>query len=134
MSEANVEIARRVTDAYNRRDVDTVFAELATPDFEWWPALTKPYVGGCYRGREGAERFAADTRENWEELQSVAEEYRDLGDRVLLLGRLKGRGKGSGVPLDQPYAVIFDSRSDRTWRFRAYFDRAEALKAVGPEK
>ena len=31
MSAENVEIAKRVTDAYNRRDVDTVFAELATP-------------------------------------------------------------------------------------------------------
>ena len=134
MSAENVEIAKRVTDSYNRRDVDTVFAELATPDFEWWPALTKAYEGGCYRGREGAERFAADTRENWEELQSVAEEYHDLGDRVLLLGRLKGRGKGSGAPVDQPYAAIFDFRGDRTWRFRAYFDRAEALKAVGLEQ
>jgi|SRR5580693_4905072 ketosteroid isomerase-like protein len=67
MSTENVEIAKRLTDAYNRRDVDTVFAELATPDFEWWPALTKAHEGGCYRGREGAERFAADTRENWED-------------------------------------------------------------------
>jgi hypothetical protein len=61
MSAGNVEIAKRVTDAYNQRDVDTVFAELATPGFEWWPALTRAYEGGCYRGREGAERFAAAT-------------------------------------------------------------------------
>ena len=51
-----------------------------------------------------------------------------------MLGRLKGRGKGSGAPVDQPYAAIFDFRGDRTWRFRAYFDRAEALKAVGLEQ
>ena len=38
MSRENVEVAKRVVDAYNRRDVDGLFAELATPDFEWWPA------------------------------------------------------------------------------------------------
>ncbi len=131
MSQENVELAKRAADAYNRRDIDTLFAELATPDFEWWPALTRAYEGGCYQGREGAERFAADTRENWEELQTIAEEFRDLGDRVLMLGRQLGRGKGSGAQVDAPIAAIYDFRGDRIWRFRAYFDRAEALRAAG---
>jgi ketosteroid isomerase-like protein len=85
MSRDKVDLAKRVVDAYNRRDVDTLFAELATSDFEWWPALTRAYEGGCYQGREGVERFADDTRENWEESQTMAEEFRDLGDRVLVL-------------------------------------------------
>jgi ketosteroid isomerase-like protein len=126
-----VDLAKRFQDAYNHRDVDGAFAELVTPDFEWWPALTRAYEGGCYRGREGVERFLVDTSENWEELQGVAEEFRDLGDRVLTLGRLTGRGKGSGAPVDQPYAAILDFRGDRIWRFRAYFDRAEGLRAAG---
>ena len=90
-----------------------------------------PRWGGGYRGREGVERFAADTRENWEELQNVAEEFRDLGDRVLSLGRIKGRGKGSGAPVDQPFAAILDFRGDRIWRSRVYLDRAEGLRAAG---
>jgi hypothetical protein len=97
MSRDKVDVAKRVVDAYNRRDVDGLFAELATPDFEYYPAVTRALEGGGYRGREGLERFDADTRENWEELQSLPEEFRDLGDRVLVLGRLKGRGKGSGT-------------------------------------
>jgi ketosteroid isomerase-like protein len=86
MSRDKVEPVKRAVDAYNRRDVDTFFAELATPDFEWFPALTRAFEGGGYRGREGVERFQADTRENWEELQTLPEEFRDLGDRVLVLG------------------------------------------------
>jgi ketosteroid isomerase-like protein len=131
MSRDKVDVAKRVVDAYNRRDVNALFAELATPDFEWWPALTRAYGGGCYQGREGVERFAADTRENWEELQTIAEEFRDLGDRVLVLGRQVGRGKGSGAQVDAPLATILDFRGDRIWRFRAYFDRAEGLRAAG---
>ena len=64
-------------------------------------------------------------------MQIIAEEFRDLGDRVLELGRMKGRGKGSGVPVDQPFVSILDFRGDRIWRLRVYHDRAEGLRAAG---
>ena len=97
MPQDKVKVARRAVDAYNRRDVDGLFAELATPDFEWYPGIVRALDGGGYRGREGVDRFAADTSENWAELQIIAEEFRDLGDRVLVLGRIRGRGKGSAT-------------------------------------
>jgi ketosteroid isomerase-like protein len=132
MSRDKVDVAQRVTDAYNRRDVDGAFAELATPDFEWYPGIVRALDGGGgYSGREGIEKFAADTRENWEELQNVAAEFRDLGDLVFVLGRLKGRGKGSGAPVDQQFAGTYDFRGDRIWRYRVYFDHAEGLRAAG---
>jgi ketosteroid isomerase-like protein len=131
MPQDKVELARRAVDTYNRRDVDGWFAEFATPDFEWHPALVRALDASRYRGREGIERFVADTSENWGELQTIAEEFRDLGDRVLVLGRLTGRGKGSGAPVDQTFAGIFDFRGERIWRYQAYFDRAEGLRAAG---
>ena len=131
MSRDKVDVAERMVDAYNRRDVDGLFAELATPDFEWHPGIHRALDGGSYRGREGVERFTADTSENWAELQIIADELRDLGDRVLVLGRLEGRGKGSGVPVVQPVVTILDFRGDRVWRSRVYLDRAEGLRAAG---
>ena len=131
MPRDKVDIARQVIDAYNCRDVDGLFAELATPDFEYYPGIVRALDGGGYRGRKGVERFAVDTSENWEELQSVPEEFRDLGDRVLVLGRMQGRGKGSGVPVDQPYVAILDFRGDRIWRSRIYLDLPEGMRAAG---
>ena len=61
----------------------------------------------------------------------VAEEFRDLGDRVLLLGRIEGRGRASGVPVDPPFVSILDFRGDRIWRNRVYFDHGEGLRAAG---
>ena len=131
MSQENVEIAKRSVELYNRRDLEAFFAEVATADIEWWPALTRAYGGGCYRGREGVESFLVDTRENWEELLMVAEEYRDLGDCVLMQGRLYGRGTGSGARVDAPVWNILDFRGGRIWRSRVYVDHAEALRAAG---
>jgi ketosteroid isomerase-like protein len=94
-------------------------------------APSGPLEGVGYRGREGVERFAVDTSENWEELQNIPEEFRDLGNRVLVLFRLRGRGKASGAPVDQPCACILDFRGDRIWRNRVYLDRAEGMRVAG---
>ena len=131
MPQDKMDVAKRALDANNRRDVDGLFAELVTPDFVWESALAGGLDGGSYRGREGVERFAADTSEYWEELQNTVEEFRDLGDRVLVLGRLRGRGKGSGAQVEAPLAMILDFRGDRIRRMRAYLDRAEAFRAAG---
>ena len=55
MSQENVAIAKRLMDAYNRRDVDA-YVECATADFELFPVFVGAVEGGSYRGREGIER------------------------------------------------------------------------------
>jgi ketosteroid isomerase-like protein len=52
MASANVEIVKRVTDAYNRADVEA-FAEVITPDFELSPWISGTVDSDSYRGREG---------------------------------------------------------------------------------
>jgi ketosteroid isomerase-like protein len=131
MPRDKVDVAKRVVDTYNRRDVDGFFAELATPDFELYPGTVSALDGGGYRGPEGVQRYMVDVSEDWGELQNVPEEFRDLGDRVLVLFTFRGRGKGSGAPVEQPAACIFDFRGDRTWRARVYLDRAEGLRVAG---
>jgi len=50
MSQENVEIAKRAAEAYNRRDVDTSFAELATPDLARPPRMSeKPGLSRVFR-------------------------------------------------------------------------------------
>jgi ketosteroid isomerase-like protein len=43
----------------------------------------------------------------------------------------RGRAKASGVPVDQPVAHVFRFEGEKVDQCHAYFDRAEALKAVG---
>jgi ketosteroid isomerase-like protein len=130
MSLENVEIVKRALDAFNRRDLDA-YDDLYTPDYQWFPALTGTVEGGNYRGRAGMEAWFVEASDTWEWFRMVTDELRDLGDRVLGLGRIEGRGRGSGVQLDAPAGIIIELRGDKISRVRTYLDHGEALRAAG---
>jgi ketosteroid isomerase-like protein len=133
MSQENVEMGKRAIETLARRDLDA-YDDLYAPDLEWFPAgplalQGEGYAG--YRGREGLETFLRDRRVMWEEIRTVEQEFRDLGERVLMLGRLDVRVRSSGVALDSPIGVIFDFRDGKILRMRAYLNHDEALRAAG---
>jgi ketosteroid isomerase-like protein len=130
VSQENVEIAKRGIDAFNKRQIDEL-AETLTADYEWVGAFLGTVEGGSYRGREGMARYFSEAEETWRELNISAEEFRDLGDTVLVLGRMEGRGRSSGVRVDTPYTMIVEFREGKVSRSRAYLDHAEALRAAG---
>jgi ketosteroid isomerase-like protein len=130
MSQADVEVAKRATDALNRRDWNTFYG-LITADFEWLPAMPGAVQDIGYRGPEEFAAYVREVEETWEYLRAVMVEFRDLGDRVLLLGRMEGRGRASRVPVDTPVAEIMDFRDGKLSRDRVYLDHGEALRAAG---
>jgi ketosteroid isomerase-like protein len=130
MSQKNVEIVKRGIRAYNRRDIDSIY-EMATPDFRWVPALLTGFEGKGLRGREEMEGYFGEVEETWEKYRLVIDEFRDLGDRVLVLGRIEGRGRGSGLLIDTPWGCVFDFHGDKMSRARAYLDHDEASRAAG---
>lgn len=131
MSQENVERARRAVEAYNRLDVDLLLDANAHEDFEWYPAMPGAVEGRGYRGRQEIGAYLEEIRCTWEHLRVVDAVYRDLGDSVLVLGRIEGRGLGSGVEVDAPIGVLFELRGDTAWRSRAYLDHDQAMRAAG---
>jgi ketosteroid isomerase-like protein len=133
MSRENVEIAEGAMDAFNRRDLGA-FTQSMTSDIEWFPALERGLDGGGYHGHEGVAAYFANLEATWEALRFRAEGYRDLGDQVLALGRMEGRGSRGGVPVDAPMGIVIDFRGPEISRARSFLDHGEALKAVWLEK
>jgi len=129
MSQAIVQIAKQVIDAFNRRDVDAIF-ECVNPDLEWLPAM--PFGGRPLRGREDIESYVREVSDSWEEYRVVAEDFRALDDeRVLVLSRIEGRGAGRGGLVDAAMGQIFDFRDSKISRVRTYLDHGEAVRAAG---
>jgi ketosteroid isomerase-like protein len=129
MSQENVEVARLGIQAFNGGDVDG-FIVLTTPDFEWSPSMVA-IEGEIFRGSEGIRRYFASLSSAWEEFVIRPERFRDPADLVIMLGRLRGCGKNSGVPVDASLGMVFDFRDGKIARIRGYLDQVEALRAAG---
>jgi ketosteroid isomerase-like protein len=133
VSQENLEIAKRTMGDFRRRDLDS-YEELFTPDFEWLPALPTEVESDSYRGRDGIERYFAQISDTWEAFNVIPEDYRDVGNSVLMAGRLEARGKASGVAVDSPLSAVFEFRDGRCSRCRVFFSADEALESVGLEE
>ena len=129
MSEQNVEVAAQAIEAFNGSDVDAL-AALTTPDFEWSPSMVA-IEGTIFRGREGIERYFESLSGAWEKFHVHRGRFRYAEAVVVMLGRLEGRGMGSGVPVDAWLGMVFDFRGGLISRIRGYLDHTEALKAAG---
>jgi ketosteroid isomerase-like protein len=130
MSQDNVQIARRVHEAFNRRDVAALF-ELLDPEVEWIPILAT-LEGHVYRGHAGVRRWIEDLDTDWEYFETCPEEFRDLGARVLILGHWRARGRASGVELEhESGSWLVHLNGGKVVRQQTYTDPREALKAAG---
>jgi ketosteroid isomerase-like protein len=129
MSQENVEVATRAIEAFNGTDVDA-FAALTTLDFEWSPSMVA-IEGTIFRGHEGIERYFASLGSSWEKFHIHRDRFRDSEGVVVMLGRLEGRGKASGVSASSSLGMVFDLRDGLISRIRGFLDHAEALEAAG---
>jgi ketosteroid isomerase-like protein len=130
MSQQNVQAVRRSFEAFNRRDIDAWLAYWHA-DGEWYPAMAGQIEADLHRGHGELRRFAEDYYATWEMIRLIADEITEVGDRVLVVGRVRARGSGSGVELERPWAWVTEFRGDKFIRVRAYLDRAIALEEVG---
>jgi ketosteroid isomerase-like protein len=125
-----VEVARQGVEAFSRRDIDAFVVHM-TDDYEWVGAFLGRVEGSSYHGREGMERYFREAEETWEELRVTAEEFRELGELVLVRGRMEGRGLSSGVEVQTSYTMLVEFRGSKIRRSRAFLDHAEALRVAG---
>ena len=132
MSRENIDLALTAYEAWDRGDIETAFAGI-DEDFEFHEDPQFPEAG-VYRGRDAFRGYFDRFREEWEGYRVRVEEVLDSGDKVLVFTQQMARGKASGVQIDLRIAHLWTIRSGKAVRMQAYFDRAEALKALGLEE
>jgi len=98
-----VELARRATEAANRRDFD-VLMSLFAPDALW----ESPPLGTSFEGRAAIRGFAEDWMGAYAEWRAEAEELFDLGSGVILaIVRQSGRPVGTVGRIEQREGWVF---------------------------
>ena len=125
MSRENVEVMRRVFEAYAEGGVEAATAFFA-PDIVWNPADEVPQ-----HGPDGVIAYMERWEGEWQELQTIPEEFVDAGDSVLVTMHFSGRGRASGIEVDARTYEVYKLREGKITRMDEFTDRAEALEAAG---
>jgi uncharacterized protein len=130
MSQENVEVVRSVLAAWSTHREQSALG-LLDPEIVF-DATRRKVNPKIYVGMEGLRVMLADRDEVWDEFHTEPNEFIDAGDRIVVVGRWIGKGKGSGIEVEQPTAHVFTLSNGRVvrWEF-GHSDRREALEAVG---
>jgi ketosteroid isomerase-like protein len=133
MSQENVQTHQRAVEAWNADDLDAFLAELDA-DVEWYPSIEPGLEGRAttYRGHEGARKAWREYRgEAWELLTIRPQEFRDLGESVLLLSQMDFTARTTGIEFSQELGELAEFRGGKIFRARDFLTHAEALEAAG---
>jgi ketosteroid isomerase-like protein len=128
--EGRIALVRDLFSAFDSRDLDAAL-ELVDDDVEFMvPTADVANAGDPYRGHEGIRRYFGDVDRVWEELQISPHDFREVGDYVLVTGRVYARGEG-GFIADSPTDWVIGFDGEKIVSGRVYTDRDAALEAVG---
>jgi ketosteroid isomerase-like protein len=122
---ANLDLVRSIYAAWERGD----FSSWAHPEIEY--VIADGPDPGTWKGLAGLAEGFRDFLRAWEDLHVEAGAFRQLDDeRVLVLQRYRGRGRASGLEIEQmrgESANLFHIRDGKVTRLIIYFDRDRAF-------
>jgi ketosteroid isomerase-like protein len=126
MAQGNADRIRRLVEAYNTLDLETV-EEILHPDLVWYPDVTQPETGPR-RGRDAYLRYGEDWLESFDHYVVEVVELVEVGDCVATRGRVRGSGRTSGVAVDSESAWVWRLRDGVAVEYRECRTLEEALE------
>jgi ketosteroid isomerase-like protein len=97
-----------------------------------WVVLEDFPDPGPFRGVEGTRAFWELWKGTFDEFHAELEEYAETGNSVIVIVRMVGRGKDSGVAVDTPsFPMVWTVRDGLVARMEMFASRNDALAAVG---
>jgi ketosteroid isomerase-like protein len=129
MTSENLDMVRSIYLGWERGDFNS--AAWADPDIEY--LVVDGPEPGRRNGLAGMAEGWRDWLRAWEDFRAEPEKYIDLGDeRILVLVRNSGRGRVSGLELDQRSgANLFELHDGMVVRLVIYLERDHAFADLG---
>jgi ketosteroid isomerase-like protein len=127
-TESNVEICRRVLEAFNDEGIEGVLPYYDDDCEVYDPDLPSDRT---YRGKEGLRSFLDLVLTGSEQTEIRDYELLPAGDRVVALIRTYFRGDGGGPEVEVRDAHTMTFRDGKIVYWRLYIDRTEALTDAG---
>ena len=119
-------LLEQLRDSYNARDPDAWVAVWNT-DAEWHPFLTAREEGGLgYHGHNGMRAWFEDVDEMFDRSEVDLDQYRQVGDRLLVLGRMRAKRRGAAEAAESEVGWVIEPRGERFQRGWAYDSHSEA--------
>ncbi len=134
MPEQNADRLRRAYAAFS--EDRTLPWDMFDPEIEH-DQRSGLFLDGIFYGTEGVRAAVEQVYADWEDVRYETEDVIDLGDRYLVLLRMRARVRDSEAELDAQVAHVWEFRDGLAVRWGAYGNRADALRAVdmaGPAK
>ena len=129
MAATNLELVRKGYDAFRAGDLEA-WLGLLDPEVEWRMAEDEP-DRRTFRGQDGVLALLAENLELWSEISFDVEEVLELDEEwVLVVTTLRGVGKGSEVPIEQPESHLIRLLAGRAVRVEEVRHKADAIAAV----
>jgi ketosteroid isomerase-like protein len=133
VSQENVEIVRQSIEAFQHGRFDRA-VELWDTEGEWIPAMAGAIEDEVYRGHAALRRYFDELSQSFSEVRLHGVEFRDVGNRVLVLYGLSVRGRDSGVAVDQRGGTVYELRAGKIVHGRSYLSEVAAREAAGLEE
>jgi ketosteroid isomerase-like protein len=126
------ELERRIRDGFERwnRGEHTFGEDWVDPGIEIHSAVVN-LSGRVYRGQEGVAEWVADMEEAFDEWRLELDELDEFAPgRLIGVGTMHLRGRGSGATIDQPCAWLFDHVDGVLTRFEPFPNRVEEAREI----
>ena len=130
MSRENVEVVRRIYEAWNGPNGRQEALAYLSDDFEW---VNPDYAvePGTRHGHAGWSQAMDSLEAAFHQSEHEVGEIRDLGDRVLCFTTFVAKTSADTVAFRQDEPHLWTLRDGKATRLQWFHDRAEALEAVG---
>jgi ketosteroid isomerase-like protein len=129
VNDADEQVVREAFARWNRGD-HAVDPELIDPEITILSALAQAE----FHGYEGAEAWVREIDEQFADWRVEVDELRDAGGgRFVLEGAIHGRGRQSGVDVDEDASWLAEVRGGRLLRLDNFIGRDTAGEALARE-